>query len=171
MKLSHVTIGQVTTGHVINLASNDVQRFDPVRLIINGLITFQFIVMYFFHPYKAFAFIHQLWISPLVFVVFIYLLYINVGSTGFIAMVVVILVVPLQVSLTRLYSRMRFVFDWTISSIPLWTSILLPLVQTYSFPFMPSTPSIPPPPLFLNSPLLPPLHPSPPFPLLPPLPF
>ena len=47
MKLSHVTIGQLTTGHVINLASNDVQRFDQVRLIINGLITFQVNVTYF----------------------------------------------------------------------------------------------------------------------------
>ena len=76
-----------------------------------------------------------------------------------------------------------------ISSIPLWTSILLPLVQTSSFPFMPSTPSIPllhcitfhsPSTSIPPFPLLPPLHspyslpsipptPSPPFPLLPPL--
>eukprot|EP00731_Ephydatia_muelleri_P026449 Em0018g549a len=85
MKLSHGTIGKISTGHVINLASNDVQRFD-----------------------QAFLLIHQLWISPLVFIVFMYLLYINVGSTGFIAMLVVFLALPLQLVLTRLFSRMRF---------------------------------------------------------------
>ena len=30
LSLSQVTIGQLSIGHIINLASNDVQRFDPV---------------------------------------------------------------------------------------------------------------------------------------------
>ena len=31
LTLSQVTIGQVSIGHIVNLASNDVQRFDMVR--------------------------------------------------------------------------------------------------------------------------------------------
>ena len=30
LSLSQVSLGQISVGHVINLASNDVQRFDPV---------------------------------------------------------------------------------------------------------------------------------------------
>ena len=32
LKLSQVTIGKLSIGHIINLASNDVQRFDLVSL-------------------------------------------------------------------------------------------------------------------------------------------
>lgn len=32
LSLSQATIGQLSVGHIINLASNDVQRFDPVSL-------------------------------------------------------------------------------------------------------------------------------------------
>ena len=38
LTLSQVTIGQVSIGHVVNLASNDVQRFDLVRSINSSLI-------------------------------------------------------------------------------------------------------------------------------------
>ena len=31
LKLSQVTIGKLSVGHIVNLASNDVQRFDLVR--------------------------------------------------------------------------------------------------------------------------------------------
>ena len=30
LKLSHSTVGQISIGHIVNLASNDVQRFDLV---------------------------------------------------------------------------------------------------------------------------------------------
>ena len=30
LSLSQATLGQFSAGHIINLASNDVQRFDPV---------------------------------------------------------------------------------------------------------------------------------------------
>ena len=33
LTLSQVTIGQISIGHVVNLASNDVQRLDLVRSI------------------------------------------------------------------------------------------------------------------------------------------
>ena len=43
MTLGQVTIGQISIGHVVNLASNDVQRFDLVRSInskVNHLLVF-----------------------------------------------------------------------------------------------------------------------------------
>ena len=43
LTLSQVTIGQISIGHVVNLASNDVQRFDLVRSInskVNHLLVF-----------------------------------------------------------------------------------------------------------------------------------
>jgi ATP-binding cassette subfamily C (CFTR/MRP) protein 4 len=85
LKLSQVTLGKVSTGHVINLASNDVQRFD-----------------------LAFLFLHFLWISPLHLAVFTYLVYREVGWPAFLAMAFVILQVPLQIFLARLFGRLRF---------------------------------------------------------------
>jgi ATP-binding cassette subfamily C (CFTR/MRP) protein 4 len=84
LKLSQVTLGKVSTGHVINLASNDVQRFD-----------------------LAFLFLHFLWISPLHLAVFTYLVYREVGWPAFLAMAFVILQVPLQIFLARLFGRLR----------------------------------------------------------------
>ena len=79
-----MTLGRVSTGHVINLASNDVQRFD-----------------------LAFLFIHFLWISPLHLAVFTYLVYQEVGWPAFIAMAFVILQVPLQIFLARIFGKLR----------------------------------------------------------------
>jgi ATP-binding cassette subfamily C (CFTR/MRP) protein 4 len=84
LKLSQVTLGKVSTGHVINLASNDVQRFD-----------------------LAFLFIHFLWISPLHLAVFTFLVYREVGWPAFLALAFVILQIPLQVFLARLFGRLR----------------------------------------------------------------
>lgn len=82
--MSQVTLGKVSTGHVINLASNDVQRFD-----------------------LAFLFLHFLWISPLHLAVFTYLVYQEVGWPAFLATAFVILQVPLQICLARLFGKLR----------------------------------------------------------------
>jgi ATP-binding cassette subfamily C (CFTR/MRP) protein 4 len=84
LKLSQVTLGKVSTGHVINLASNDVQRFD-----------------------LAFLFLHFLWISPLHLAAFTFLVYREVGWPAFLALAFVILQIPLQVFLARLFGRLR----------------------------------------------------------------
>ena len=34
LSLSQVTVGRISIGHIVNLASNDVQRFDLVRMSI-----------------------------------------------------------------------------------------------------------------------------------------
>ena len=86
LKLDQITLGKVSTGHVINLASNDVQRFD-----------------------LAFLFIHFLWISPLHLAVFTYLVYREVGWPAFIAMGFIVLQIPLQIGLARLFGKLRSV--------------------------------------------------------------
>ena len=86
LKLSQVTLGKVSTGHVINLASNDVQRFD-----------------------KAFSFTHVLWICPLHLAVVMYLIYREVGWPAFLAMVLIIVQVPFQILSGHLFEKLRCV--------------------------------------------------------------
>ena len=86
LTLSQITLGKVSTGHVINLASNDVQRFD-----------------------LAFLFVHFLWISPFHLAIFTYLVYREVGWPAFLAMAFIILQVPLQILLARLFGKLRCV--------------------------------------------------------------
>ena len=84
LRLSQVTLGRISTGHVVNLTSNDVQRFD-----------------------WAFARLHFLWISPLHLSLFTYLLYQEVGWPAFPAAGLVILQAPLQILLATVFGRMR----------------------------------------------------------------
>ena len=83
LKLSQVTLGKVSTGHVINLASNDMQRFD-----------------------KAFSSTHFLWICPLHLAVVIYLIYREVGWPAFLAMVLIIVQVPFQILSGNLFEKL-----------------------------------------------------------------
>ena len=84
LRLSQVTLGRISTGHVVNLTSNDVQRFD-----------------------LAFMRLHFLWISPLLLTLFTYLVYQEVGWPAFPAAGLVILQVPLQILLASVFGRMR----------------------------------------------------------------
>ncbi|KAL5474531.1 hypothetical protein EMCRGX_G026489 [Ephydatia muelleri] len=83
MTLNQATVGLVSAGHVVNLASNDAQRFD-----------------------QAFIFVHQLWLGPLLLVVFTYLLYAkcNVGLASLIPVEVILIALPIQVLLFRAFS-------------------------------------------------------------------
>ena len=38
LSLSQATVGQLSVGHIVNLASNDVQRFDPVSTFRTKII-------------------------------------------------------------------------------------------------------------------------------------
>ena len=87
LKLSQVTLGKVSTGHVINLASNDVQRFDLV-----------------------FSYGHFLWISPLYLAVFTYLVYREVGWPAFLAMAFIIVQVPFQIFFGHIFEKLRCVY-------------------------------------------------------------
>lgn len=72
-KLSQNALGDTAPGKVVNLLSNDVNRFDLVSV-----------------------FIHSMWSAPLFAIVVGYLLFQEVGYAGFVGILAVFLVVPIQ---------------------------------------------------------------------------
>ncbi|KAL5477508.1 hypothetical protein EMCRGX_G024318 [Ephydatia muelleri] len=85
LHLSHATLAHITTGHVINLASNDVQRFEPV-----------------------FSYAHTVWMSGIMVSVVTWLGYREIGPSIFVIMTCVLLLTPLQVGVARVYTKLRF---------------------------------------------------------------
>ncbi|GAB0087983.1 hypothetical protein DMENIID0001_023560 [Sergentomyia squamirostris] len=73
LRLSRTALGDTAPGKIVNLLSNDVNRFDLVSVLI-----------------------HMMWASPLVAMIVGYLLWLEVGWAGFVGIVVVFTVVPLQ---------------------------------------------------------------------------
>lgn len=73
LRLSLCSLGGRTVGNVVNLMSNDVNRFDVATL-----------------------FVHYLWISPLQLVVITYFMYKEMGSAAILGIIVVIGFIPLQ---------------------------------------------------------------------------
>lgn len=73
LKLSKEALGETTIGQIINLLSNDVNRFD-----------------------NCFRQFHQLWAAPLEAVVIMCLLFNMVGLTGLTGYALVIVILPLQ---------------------------------------------------------------------------
>ena len=80
-----MTIGEISTGHIVNLSSNDVQRFEVVL-----------------------AFLHYLWISSFTLVLFTVLVFQEVGWPAFIAAVFVALLVPMQIFMAHIFGRLRY---------------------------------------------------------------
>lgn len=72
LRLSQTAIGETSPGKMVNLLTNDVNRFDWA--------------LYFFH---------SLWISPLLTIVVAYLVWYEIGIPGLIGIAVVFAVVPL----------------------------------------------------------------------------
>lgn len=73
LRLSRSALGETAVGKVVNLLSNDVNRFDLVSLLM-----------------------HSMWTAPLMALIVGYLLFIEVGWAGMIGIAVVFIVVPLQ---------------------------------------------------------------------------
>lgn len=73
LRLSQTALGETAVGKVVNLLSNDVNRFDIVSM-----------------------FIHSMWTAPLMALVVGYLLFIEVGWAGMIGIAIVFVVVPIQ---------------------------------------------------------------------------
>ncbi|XP_065919842.1 ATP-binding cassette sub-family C member 4-like isoform X2 [Dysidea avara] len=84
LKLSHTIIGRLSIGYIVNLASNDVQRFD-----------------------LGFMFIHEFWVVPLFLPIVSYLLWREVGPSSLAALGVLLLQPPIQYTVARLYARWR----------------------------------------------------------------
>lgn len=78
MKLSQTALGETETGKVVNLLSNDVNRFDLVTMFLNSM-----------------------WTAPLLSIIVGILLYIEIGIAGIIGIVIVFIVVPIQSKIQR----------------------------------------------------------------------
>ena len=105
LRLSQVTIGKLSIGHIVNLASNDVQRFDLVR---KNLPTVILLILYDFNDnLQAFVFLPYLVISPLHVIVVTYLIYVEVGWSAFLTTGFIIFQVPLQIVLAKIFAYFR----------------------------------------------------------------
>ncbi|XP_076255687.1 putative multidrug resistance-associated protein lethal(2)03659 isoform X3 [Rhynchophorus ferrugineus] len=84
LKLSKTALGETTVGQVVNLLSNDVNRFDI-----------------------ACIFAHYLWLAPVETIVCTYLMYLHVGVSAIIGVFLVIMFIPMQIYLGKKISRLR----------------------------------------------------------------
>ncbi|KAI4886639.1 hypothetical protein NFI96_012768 [Prochilodus magdalenae] len=82
--LSSVAMGQTTTGQIVNLLSNDVNKFDEVTI-----------------------FLHFLWVGPLQAAAVIGLLWQEIGPSCLAGMAVLVFLMPLQTMFGRLFSKFR----------------------------------------------------------------
>ncbi|KAG5881559.1 hypothetical protein JTB14_033064 [Gonioctena quinquepunctata] len=86
LKLNHDSIGQTAAGQLVNLLSNDVQRFD-----------------------MASNFLHYIWIMPIQAVVAFYVMYRSVGISAVAGMLALtIQAIPLQGYLSKLQGKLRY---------------------------------------------------------------
>ncbi|XP_027849228.2 ATP-binding cassette sub-family C member 4-like [Aphis gossypii] len=73
LRLSKTALGETTAGQVVNLLSNDVNRFDSVVI-----------------------FLHYLWIGPLQTLIITYFLWQEIGVSSIVGVATLLLVIPLQ---------------------------------------------------------------------------
>ncbi|XP_058822716.1 ATP-binding cassette sub-family C member 4-like [Topomyia yanbarensis] len=85
LRLSRTALGDTAPGKVVNLLSNDVNRFDIVSV-----------------------FLHSMWSAPLLTIIVGVLLYLEIGVAGLIGMIVIFIVTPIQSYTGKLTSRFRF---------------------------------------------------------------
>ncbi|XP_058404363.1 ATP-binding cassette sub-family C member 4 isoform X3 [Diceros bicornis minor] len=84
LRLSNVAMGKTTTGQIVNLLSNDVNKFDQVTI-----------------------FLHFLWAGPLQAIAVTALLWMEIGISCLAGMTVLIIILPLQSCLGKLFSSFR----------------------------------------------------------------
>ncbi|XP_066522703.1 multidrug resistance-associated protein 4 isoform X2 [Hoplias malabaricus] len=82
--LSSVAMGQTTTGQIVNLLSNDVNKFDEVTI-----------------------FLHFLWVGPLQAAAVVGLLWQEIGPSCLAGMAVLVFLMPLQTLFGRFFSKFR----------------------------------------------------------------
>ena len=103
LRLSHSTIGQLSIGHIVNLASTDVQRFDLVR---DTRATSVYILR--IAP-QGFEFLHMWWVFVVSIPVMAYLLWRELGPSCLIGIGLILIQPPLQYALARLHTRLWYV--------------------------------------------------------------
>ncbi|KAM9609977.1 ATP-binding cassette sub-family C member 4 isoform 2-T2 [Trichechus inunguis] len=84
LHLSNAALGKTTTGQIVNLLSNDVNKFDQVTI-----------------------FLHFLWAGPLQAIAVTVLLWMEIGISCLAGMAVVIILLPLQSCIGKLFSSLR----------------------------------------------------------------
>ncbi|XP_051282902.1 ATP-binding cassette sub-family C member 4 [Dicentrarchus labrax] len=82
--LSSSAMGKTTTGQIVNLLSNDVNKFDDVTI-----------------------FLHFLWVGPLQAAAVVGLLWLEIGPSCLAGMVVLMFLMPVQTMFGRLFSKFR----------------------------------------------------------------
>eukprot|EP00070_Physeter_catodon_P046579 XP_028353473.1 multidrug resistance-associated protein 4 isoform X2 [Physeter catodon] len=82
--LSNLAMVKTTTGQIVNLLSNDVNRFDQVTI-----------------------FLHFLWAGPLQAIIVTILLWMEIGISCLAGMAVLIILLPLQSCIGKLFSSLR----------------------------------------------------------------
>uniref|UniRef100_A0A8D0H493 Multidrug resistance-associated protein 4 n=1 Tax=Sphenodon punctatus TaxID=8508 RepID=A0A8D0H493_SPHPU len=84
LRLSNTAMGKTTTGQIVNLLSNDVNKFDQVTI-----------------------FLHFLWAGPLQAIAVTALLWMEIGPSCLAGMAVLIILLPLQSCIGSLFSSLR----------------------------------------------------------------
>jgi ATP-binding cassette, subfamily C (CFTR/MRP), member 4 len=73
LRLSKTALGETTVGQVVNLLSNDVNRFDV-----------------------AIIFVHYLWIGPLATIIITYLMWLEISWAAVVGVAFMLAFIPLQ---------------------------------------------------------------------------
>ncbi|XP_023383782.1 multidrug resistance-associated protein 4 [Pteropus vampyrus] len=84
LRLSNVAMSKTTTGQIVNLLSNDVNKFDQVTI-----------------------FLHFLWAGPLQAIAVTALLWMEIGISCLAGLAVLIILLPLQSCIGKLFSSLR----------------------------------------------------------------
>ncbi|XP_009697619.1 PREDICTED: multidrug resistance-associated protein 4-like, partial [Cariama cristata] len=84
LRLSNGAMAKTTTGQIVNLLSNDVNKFDQVTI-----------------------FLHFLWAGPIQAVAVTVLLWMEIGPSCLAGMAVLIILLPVQTCIGRLFSSLR----------------------------------------------------------------
>ncbi|XP_045127905.1 ATP-binding cassette sub-family C member 4-like isoform X2 [Portunus trituberculatus] len=84
LRLSKAALGKTTTGQMVNLLSNDVNRFDTSAI-----------------------FLHYIWIGPLQTLIVLGILWNEIGAACLAGIMLLILFVPFQTWLGRVFSKLR----------------------------------------------------------------
>ena len=77
-------MGQSSIGQMVNLLSNDVNRFDQFPI-----------------------FLHYIWVGPLVFILIMYLSWRSIGNAAFAGGALILLNIPIQGFFSKKFSQLR----------------------------------------------------------------
>lgn len=100
LKLGQIQVGKFTTGHLVNLSSNDVHHFDTVCLSV-GWANLTCII-------QGFQVAHFLWISPIHMAIVVYILYQEIQWCSFIVLGLVILQFPVHFVSVWKFTQLRY---------------------------------------------------------------